>query len=191
MQKRLILASSSPRRRELLRQVGINFSVRVTEIDESNVTTNDPVEKVKQLALLKGRSIPVDEDEVTLAADTIVAYNKEIFGKPNNQEEAFQMIRTLSGEQHEVYTGVVIRAVFGEIGFVEKTVVEFWPLDDEEIKYYIQTDDPYDKAGGYGIQSLGAIFVKQIIGDYYNVVGLPLSRVVRELTTFGIETLHK
>lgn len=185
--KNLILASSSPRRQELLKQVNIPFTIRKPAIDETQITTKDPVEKVQQLAIRKGRAIQIqNEYEVILAADTVVSYEQTIFEKPKNKEEAFNMIHSLSGETHDVYTGVNIRSTEHESIFVERTKVVFWPLSKSEIEWYVSTDDPYDKAGAYGIQSLGAIFVKEIIGDYYNVVGLPLSRVVRELRKFSI-----
>lgn len=181
MQKKLILASASPRRQQLLRQAGLAFTVRTADVDESIVTTNDPAAKVQQLAKLKGESIPLGDHEVILAADTTVAYQNQMFDKPADEAEAYEMIRLLSGTQHDVYTGVYIRSQQEDISFVAKTVVEFWPLEEAEIRRYVQTKEPYDKAGGYGIQSTGALFVKQTIGDYYNVVGLPLSRVVRKL----------
>lgn len=182
--KKLILASSSPRRRDLLRQVGIDFIIRTADVDESLVTTNDPKERVRQLAIIKGENVAAEKDEVILAADTIVAYKNEIFNKPKNEEEAFTMIHRLSGNTHDVYTGVYIRSNDKIVTFVEHTLVEFWPLKEEEIRRYVRTKEPYDKAGGYGIQSVGALFVKQTIGDYYSVVGLPLSRVARELKQF-------
>lgn len=187
MKNTLLLASSSPRRQELLNQVKIPFKLRNPNIDESQITTTDPVEKVKQLAMRKGRNVQIeDKNEVILAADTVVSYNKTIFEKPKNREEAFKMITALSGDVHDVFTGVMIRSSINERLFVERTKVTFWPLTKSEIEWYVTTDDPYDKAGAYGIQSLGAMFVKEINGDYYNVVGLPVSRVVRELTEFSI-----
>ncbi|QGH33720.1 septum formation inhibitor Maf [Gracilibacillus salitolerans] len=183
----LILASSSPRRQELLRQVHIPFTIRKPEVDESQITVTDPAEKVKQLAMLKGRDVPIqDKDEVILSADTVVSLQQNIFEKPTAKQAAFKMIEAMSGHKHEVYTGVMLRSSDQEIVFVESTTVEFWPLTEEEIISYVETDEPYDKAGGYGIQSVGAMFVKGIIGDYYNVVGLPISRVVRELSKFEI-----
>ncbi len=192
MGKELILASSSPRRQELLKQVNIPFQIRTANVDESVIQTTNPIEKVKQLAELKGQAIPFQhKNEVILAADTIVAHNERIFEKPKDKEEAYYMMSTFSGNSHDVYTGVLIRSDEKEVIFVEKTKVEFWPLTDEEIKWYISTDDPYDKAGGYGIQSLGSIFVKQIVGDYYNVMGLPISKVVRKLRDFQIYPKYK
>ncbi|WP_067727668.1 Maf family protein [Oceanobacillus damuensis] len=187
MTKTLILASSSPRRQEILNQIQLPFSIRKPSTDESQVTTNDPAEKVSQLALLKGRNVSIDnKDEIILSADTIVSHNQKIYEKPKDKEEAYQMISALSGSIHEVFTGVMIRSINDRKVFVERTKVEFWPLSEEEIEWYLSTDDPYDKAGAYGIQSVGAMFVKQIIGDYYNVVGLPISRVVRELRGFSV-----
>ncbi|WP_164667310.1 Maf family protein [Virgibacillus doumboii] len=187
--KKLILASSSPRRQELLNQVKIPFTVRKPDVDESQINSKDPLEKVKQLAILKGKNTSIDHnDEVILSADTVVSYNQMIFEKPENKEEALQMITAFSGNEHDVFTGVMIRSLDNEIIFVERTKVEFWPLSKEEIDWYISTDEPYDKAGAYGIQSIGAMFVKQIIGDYYTVMGLPISRVVRELRSFSVYT---
>lgn len=186
MEKTLILASSSPRRQELLQQVQIPFQLRKQTMDESQINTSDPMEKVKQLAMLKGRPVPIQHNEVILSADTVVSYQQRIFEKPESQKDAYQMISALSGDMHEVFTGVMIRSLDEEITFVERTKVEFWPLSEAEINWYIQTNEPYDKAGAYGIQSVGAMFVKQIIGDYYNVVGLPISRVVRELRKFSV-----
>lgn len=189
MNPKLILASSSPRRQDLLKQVNIPYSVRVAHVDESVVKTSNPVEKVRQLAKLKGRSVSINNhNEVIISADTVVACNGKIFEKPKCKDEAHQMISSLSGNVHEVLTGVTIRSISEEAILLEKTQVEFWTLSKKEIEAYIATDEPYDKAGGYGIQSLGAIFVKRINGDYNNVVGLPVSRVIRELKKFGLKT---
>ncbi|RYG73037.1 septum formation inhibitor Maf [Lentibacillus lipolyticus] len=182
MDYQLILASSSPRRQELLKQVNIPFMVRKQDADESVITATDPYDKVKQLAELKGRNADIkEENEIILAADTVVAYQNQIFGKPESEADAFSMLSLLSGSAHDVYTGVMLRTRDEERVFVEKTAVEFWPLPDREIANYIATGDPMDKAGAYGIQSEGAVLVKRINGDYFNVVGLPISRVVREL----------
>lgn len=187
MTKTLILASQSPRRQELLKQIGLSFIVRTANIDEKQVTARDPETKVKQLAQLKNWAIPLQaEDEVILAADTIVALDGEIFEKPVNKDEARRMMKLFSGNIHSVFTGVAIRSVQKELVFAVETKVEFWPLSDAEIAWYINTDEPYDKAGGYGIQGLASLFIKQIIGDYYNVVGLPISYVMRKLQNFDI-----
>ncbi len=185
--KQLILASSSPRRKELLNQVNIQHNVRKQHVDESNVPFYNPRTYVESLAERKGRSVVFESDrEVILSADTIVCFDGQILEKPKTREEAFNMLRKLSGQTHEVYTGVMLRSPEQEMFIVDKTSVEFWPLSKEDIELYLDTGESFDKAGGYGIQSTGAMLVKQISGDYNNVVGLPLSRVVRSLRTFGI-----
>jgi septum formation protein len=187
MQNRLVLASSSPRRQALLKQVKIPHTVKVKEVDESVINIEDPQETVKQLAILKNQTMGTPyENEIILTADTVVSYKNEIFGKPKTAEEAFTMLKAMQGNIHEVYTGVMIRSLEKEIVFSEKTSVEFWNLSDEELNAYIETGDPFDKAGSYGIQSEGAVLVKRIIGDYFNVVGLPIARTVRELKRFDI-----
>jgi len=187
MNRQLILASSSPRRQELLTQVKIPYDIRVADVDESAVQTTDPYQRVEELATLKGQSVPFHHDrEVILAADTLIAHENKILEKPKDKAHARDMLNTLSGNSHDVLTGVMIRTKEKETSFVVRTKVEFWPLDPEDIERYIATDEPYDKAGAYGIQSLGAMFVKQLIGDYYNVMGLPLSKVVRTLKGFNI-----
>lgn len=191
MANKLILASSSPRRQELLEQVQIPFTVRTKAVDESLIQSIDPLEKVRKLSKVKGRAVPLNSDqEVILSADTLISFEGKILEKPKTKEEAYEMIASMSGKTHEVLTGVTLRRKDKEETFVERTKVEFWPLREEEIIAYINTDEPYDKAGAYGIQSLGAIFVKQLIGDFYNVMGLPLSRVVRKLREFDIQVLH-
>lgn len=185
--KQLILASSSPRRKDLLEQVNIPYELRKQEADESKLPFYNPHDYVKALAELKGRSVPFSSaDEVILTADTVVSIDDKVLGKPSSREEAFEMISMLSGQVHEVYTGVMIRSTEQERFIVEKTSVEFWPLTKEDIELYLDMEDYADKAGGYGIQTHGAMLVKKIEGDYYNVVGLPLSRVVRSLSAFSI-----
>ncbi|HLR51412.1 MAG TPA: Maf family protein [Candidatus Avamphibacillus sp.] len=187
MTKQLILASSSPRRQALLKQVNIPFSIRKPNVDESQIMTNDPVEKVKQLSLLKGNATSLLEDnEVILSADTVVSYDHQILEKPKDKQDAFKMLSLLSGSVHEVFTGVTIRSAEKEITFAQETEVKFWPLSESEINNYIASGEPFDKAGAYGIQGMGAILVKKINGDYFNVMGLPISRVCRELREFSI-----
>lgn len=185
MNKKIILASSSPRRQALLKQVQLPFTVRTNEVDESVVTTNNPQERVMQLAKFKNEHIAFENnDEIILTADTVVAYQNTVFEKPQNKREAFEMISTLSGSKHDVFTGVMIRSQTNHVLFAEQTKVEFWPINQDDITAYVNTEEPYDKAGAYGIQSVGAKFVKQIFGDYYNVVGLPISKVIRKLRLF-------
>ncbi|WP_347860941.1 Maf family protein [Salimicrobium sp. PL1-032A] len=186
MTKTLILASSSPRRQELLKQVHLPFSLREQNFDEARITATDPRKKVEQLAWNKGKNVPIEEGEVILTSDTVVSYQGQIFEKPNSEEEARRMMEAMSGNVHEVMTAVYIRSKEQAVLFTETTEVEFWSLDSQDLDWYVKTGDPYDKAGGYGIQSLGAMFVKRIDGDYYTVMGLPISRVVHELKDFSI-----
>jgi len=189
MPNHLILASSSPRRQALLKQVNIPFSIRKPDVDESQITASEPRERVKLLAELKSNATPLlNEDEVILSADTVVSFDNEILEKPKDKVDALRMLSLLSGSTHEVFTGVTIRSADREITFAKKTEVEFWPLSSSEMDRYIATGEPDDKAGAYGIQGIGAIFVRKITGDYYNVVGLPVSRIIRELREFSIET---
>jgi len=183
--KRIVLGSSSPRRQEMLRQLGIPFIVRTPNVDEENVLIINPIEKVETLAKLKANNISLQsEDEVIVTADTIVAYQGTIFEKPKDKEEAYQMITTLSGTTHEVITAVALRSTEKEEAFSVTTKVKFWDLTEEEIKAYIKTEEPYDKAGAYGIQDRAGTFVKKINGDYYNVVGLPVASLLRKLRKF-------
>lgn len=178
----LILGSSSPRRQDILRQINIDFTVRKPHVDETQIKTTDPIKKVSALSQLKAENIPFEStDDVIVTADTVVSYNNIIFEKPKSREEAFTMIRALSGQTHEVHTGVLIRSKDKQTSFVETTQVTFYPLTEKEITRYIDTKEPYDKAGAYGIQGLAAPFIKKINGDYYNVVGLPIGRLMQEL----------
>lgn len=187
MSKHLILASSSPRRQELLTQVNIPYTIRKADTDESQITTNDPVKKVTQLATLKGQETSIlHVDDVILSADTVVSYQNDIFGKPKDKQDAIRMLSSLSGSTHTVYTGVMIRSMDQSVSFVEKANVKFWPLTNSEIDWYVSTEEPYDKAGAYGIQAIGAMFVKKITGDYFTIMGLPISRVCQELKQFSI-----
>lgn len=188
--KEIILASTSPRRQALLEQVAIPFTIKTGDVDESMIQEKNPAEKVKKLAKLKGQAVLAQANEIILAADTVVSYEESIFEKPQDEDEAYQMIASLSGTTHEVYTGVYLRRGNEEIVFAEKTSVTFSVIEEAHIKRYVKTKEPYDKAGAYGIQSVGALFVKEISGDFYNVVGLPLSRTIKELEKIGFHYFH-
>lgn len=189
--KKIILASGSPRRKELLNQAGISFSVCVSQAEEV-LDTTDPAEAVEKLSALKCREVfqRTCEDVMVIGADTVVAFENRIFGKPGTEKEAEEMLLKLQGSRHQVYTGVTVcvREKGKETSFLfhEKTEVEFYPMDREEIHTYIATGEPMDKAGAYGIQGKAAIFVKEISGDYNNIVGLPLARLYQELKKRGI-----
>ena len=183
----IILASGSPRRADLLTQAGFSFRVEKSLAEEYS-TALSPAEYAKDLALLKSSDIfekNSNDSIIVIGSDTIVYYDGEILGKPADASEAFDMLNMLAGRTHQVYTGVAILArIDGTTRtsvFAECTNVTFYPVSDWELKEYIATGDPLDKAGSYGIQGPFAIHVKEIQGDYNNVVGLPLARLYQEL----------
>ena len=173
----LILASASPRRRELLNLLGLPFTVRPVKIDETLDPALPPMEAVGRLSARKARAQLRRTGEVFLAADTVVVLNGKILGKPRSPEEAAGMLRALAGQEHLVMTGLTVASDWGTETVTEVTAVRFRDLTDREIAAYVATGEPMDKAGAYGIQGGGAIFVTGIAGDYYNVVGLPLCRL--------------
>lgn len=182
--KSLILASSSPRRQELLQLLQIPFQSISANVNEDFSEHMKANEVVKELAYRKAAAVAKEhQDHWVIGSDTIVVLNGEILGKPINRADAQETLKKLSGQTHEVYTGVSIILGRHDYVFVEKTNVTFWELSDLEIERYLDTGEPFDKAGSYGIQGYGALFVKQIDGDYYSVVGLPVSRLARELKT--------
>ncbi|MBD1381197.1 Maf family protein [Metabacillus arenae] len=182
LKQHLILASGSPRRKELLENINIPFTVIVSDVEETLDNTLSPEKLVMSLAKQKADAV-ADRfpDSFVIGADTIVAKNGQMLGKPHNEQEAYDMLSMLSGDTHEVFTGVCIRKNDVVNCFYGKTTVTFWALSEQEIKQYIQTGEPFDKAGSYGIQKAGSVLVKEIAGDYFTVVGLPVSLTVREL----------
>jgi len=185
--KRLVLASGSPRRKELLEQVNLQFEIIVSRFEEHHSQSVPPSDLVKQLAFGKANDVFTNQsDAIVIGADTVVTLGADILGKPESREHARQMLKALSGRTHIVYSGVVILSNEQHSQFYEATEVEFWDLTDVDIENYLDTGEPFDKAGGYGIQGFGAAFVKRIHGDYYSVVGLPISKTLRELQAFGI-----
>ena len=188
-----ILASGSPRRKELLEQIGLSFSI-LPSTKEEVINTQIPEELVSELAFQKAMDIATQSEtgSIIIGADTIVCHNEKILGKPKNKEEAVLMIEDLQGHCHDVYTGVciIIKEKDEKITiskFCENTKVEIGTLTREEIIKYVATGEPLDKAGAYAIQGKFAKYVNRIIGDYYNVVGFPLSRFCKELKNLGIE----
>lgn len=177
----MILASQSPRRRELLSLITEDFRIIPAKGEEILPEKITPENAVLALSEKKADEIFAgNKGEIIVAADTIVAIDGKILGKPRDDEDAFSMLMTLSGRVHEVFTGVcVIFPNGGKERFFEETKVEFYPLSDSEIAEYIKTGEPMDKAGAYGIQGKGALLVKRIDGDYYNVMGLPVARLSR------------
>lgn len=189
----LVLASGSPRRKEILKGLGLSFEVIVSGADEQSISGEHiaPALYVQELALLKASATQRDvralekKRRLILAADTVVCYKGQILGKPKDEEDAFSMLSTLSGQVHEVHTGICL--MNADTGFAatdfQTTQVVFDELSDETIKAYIETGEPMDKAGAYGIQGIGTILVKEIRGDYFNVVGLPVRTLNHLLET--------
>jgi len=189
---RLILASSSPRRRYLLEQAGLTFAVIPSTVDESSVPTDIPEEHVRLLAEAKANEISESyPDNWVIGADTVVLIDGNILGKPDSATSARQMLETLSGKTHRVLTGFCICRKANGRSFCEtvESKVLFKTLSDGEIDWYIRTGEPFDKAGGYAVQGLGSFFVKRIEGSYTNVVGLPICEVMEYLLSEGVVTL--
>ena len=177
----LVLASKSPRRSEILKNAGIDFTIRVADADETIPAGTNPQDAVVFLAARKALAVERAEHETVLGADTIVVLNDKILGKPKDREDAFNMLRSLSGRVHSVFTGVCAVGNGISLTFAEETKVEFYSLTDDEINEYLDTDEPYDKAGAYGIQGIASKFIRGIEGDYFNVVGLPISSVYKKI----------
>lgn len=211
---RLVLASASPRRRELLSQIGLEFTVMPSTKEENAKTTEagalvqelsrqKAVDIWEQLSGGQGQNPDADQEQISeetqepnlngkrqpellvIGADTVVCCEGKILGKPHNREAAAEMLTALQGRSHEVYTGVTLYSQSETVTFFECTQVEFYPMTEVEISEYIDSKEPMDKAGAYGIQGLGARFVKGIRGDYNNVVGLPVGRLYQELKSHG------
>ena len=211
---RLVLASASPRRRELLSQIGLEFTVMPSTKEENAKTTEagalvqelsrqKAVDNWEQLSGDQGQNPDADQEQISeetqepnlngkrqpellvIGADTVVCCEGKILGKPHSREAAAEMLTALQGRSHEVYTGVTLYSQSETVTFFECTQVEFYPMTEVEISEYIDSKEPMDKAGAYGIQGLGARFVKDIRGDYNNVVGLPVGRLYQELKSHG------
>lgn len=187
----LILASTSPRRRELLGMLGLSFTVLGADIDETMDPRRGAEAEVSRICRAKAEAVrPLSAaEDVIVAADTIVCVDSRILGKPRSEADAAAMLRLLSGRTHEVRTGVTVLGDSRCVTEVEETAVRFRPLQENEIRAYIESGEPMDKAGAYGIQGLGSIFVESILGDYFNVMGLPLCRLSQILNAFGIAVL--
>ena len=192
---KLILASGSPRRREILTDLGYSFDVKTADFDESQVSLEKPPEGVQALALGKAtaaaEATSVDAPTVFLGSDTVVALNDAVMGKPTDEEDARAMLRSLSGRTHVVYTGVALveknerDEIVSNETFVEATEVTFFDLTEEEIDWYVRTGEPMDKAGAYAIQGIAGKFVSRFDGSYENVVGFPVDVVRDMLSRFG------
>ncbi len=177
----VILASASPRRKQILENAGFDVTVRVSDADETLPDGISPEKAVEHLAKIKANAIERKTDETVIAADTVVALDGKILGKPRDEKDAFGILSALSGKKHRVYTGVCIIYNEKEIVFSDCTEVQFYKLDENEIYDYIATGEPMDKAGAYGIQGRGCMFVKEIKGDFYNVMGLPVGKIGQKI----------
>ena len=181
-ESRVLLASQSPRRREPMKLLFADFDTCVTNADETLPAGAAPGEAVREIALRKARAAAWEHmDAIVIAADTVVSIDGMILGKPRDAGQAAQMLRRLSGRIHQVFTGVALCRSGHEESFFVKTDVAFAPLDESEITWYLTTDEPFDKAGAYGIQGYGARFITGITGDYFNVMGLPVNAIYERL----------
>lgn len=187
---KLILASQSPRRKELLGLFSIPFVIEIADIDEEMDPKKLPFDEVARVSRLKAEAVPRDMDDIVIAADTIVVCDGAVLGKPKDEDDAFRMLRALSGKDHQVMTGLTV--LKGETAGVctEVADVHFRELTDREILAYIRTGEPMDKAGSYGIQGKAAMFVEGIRGDYFNVMGLPVCRLYQMLKEIAPELLE-
>ena len=189
----IILASQSPRRRELLERMGLTgFRVVSPDVDEHMEEDLPPAQLVCRLSQRKARAVreQVGDEGLIIAADTVVALDGTVLGKPADELAAFKMLSTLSGVRHQVYTGLTVLRGGEEHTEYEVTDVSFRELTQGEIEDYIRTGEPMDKAGAYGIQGYGALFISGIQGDYYNVMGLPVCRLGQLLETLGVHCMH-
>ena len=189
--RQIILASSSPRRRELLEKAGVHFQVMPSQ-EEEHIEKKEPAQIVENLSWQKAASVAskTGQDVIVIGSDTLVAYEGRVLGKPRDEEEAVETLKLLQGNTHRVYTGVtvIVRDKEEEITktFSRRTDVTFYPVDEKEIRAYVATGDPMDKAGSYDIRGDFSVYIKEIYGDYNNVVGLPVARLWRELRRLGL-----
>ena len=188
----IILASSSPRRRELLSRITQNFDVKISDFDENSINfQGDFGGYVKELSYNKAMDIAknISEEALVIGADTIVSLDHKVLGKPSDEEEAINMIKALSGRTHEVYSGITVIKTpeLTTLSDFAMTSIKFSQLSDEEILNYVKTKEPLDKAGAYGIQGLAGVSVEEIHGCYYNVVGLPLNKLKKLIDTLTLK----
>lgn len=183
---RLVLASGSPRRREILRLLSLEHETRLAAVDEELRPGEDARIEARRLAVEKASAIPCGPEEVILAADTLVVLGDEILGKPTDEADAVRMLMRLQGRRHEVFTGLALRVGSRIEADIAVTRVWFRSLDAAECEEYVGSGEPLDKAGAYGIQGLGAVLVQRIEGEYFNVMGLPVQLLLSLLARFGL-----
>ncbi len=173
----IILASQSPRRKELLDLFHLPFEIRVADIDETMDSRKSPFDEVARVSRAKAQAIPREENDVVIAADTIVVCSGQVLGKPRDEADAMRMLSLLSGRDHQVMTGMTVLRGEKCVSCTEVTDIHFRTLSEKEIRNYVATGEPMDKAGSYGIQGGAALFAEKMVGDYYNVMGLPVCRL--------------
>ena len=187
----IILASQSPRRKELLGLFPFSFTVRVADIDEHMDPTLPPEEEVARVSRLKALAVPRETDDLVIAADTIVVCDGQVLGKPADTDDAYRMLRLLSGREHQVMTGLTVIRGEQEVVTTAITHIRFRELTDREIRRYIATGEPMDKAGSYGIQGGAALFAQQLTGDSFNVMGLPVCRLGQILMEIAPDVMEE
>lgn len=187
---RIVLASGSPRRQELLQRIGIrDFTIRVPQVEELYPDGLTPEEIVCYISREKSQAVPSDQEEIVITADTMVFLDDQRLGKPQDEADALRMLTALQGRRHTVCTGVTVRQGDRVLTESEATGVVFRPAEESELRAYIATGEPMDKAGSYGVQGKGALLVERLEGDFFNVMGLPVLRLSRMLAQFGIKLL--
>ena len=187
----LILASASPRRKELLNLFGVPFVIRVADIDETMNPDAAPFDEVARVSRAKAMAVSREKGDVVIAADPIVVCQNTVLGKPRDEEDAYRMLRSLSGKDHQVMTGVTVLRDDRAETFTEVTDLHFRDLSDQEILRYIASKEPMDKAGSYGIQGGAALFCTHMVGDYYNVMGLPVCRLGQTLKAVAPDMMEE
>lgn len=189
----LILASKSPRRQELLRLLRVEFQIMTEEVDETMDPSLPPEEEVRRVSALKAQAVTdcVTPQDTVISADTIVVLDGQIMGKPKTEEQAVQMLRSLSGRTHRVMTGLTVRQGSRTESVTVITEITFRPLSEREITAYVRSGEPMDKAGAYGIQGGASVFVSHLSGDYFNVMGLPVCTLTQLLRSFGVPVLEE
>ncbi|MBO2526767.1 MAG: septum formation inhibitor Maf [Clostridiales bacterium] len=187
----IILASSSPRRKELMERMGLEFTIRTAQHDETMNPAGDPADEVADVSRRKASAIQplCTEDDIIVAADTVVVCDGLIMGKPHDFEDAVNMLHRLSGREHQVMTGLTVSRGSRTETRTVITAVRFRPMSDAEIRAYVATGEPMDKAGAYGVQGLAAMFIEGLDGDFYNVMGLPLCTLAAMLRGYGVKLL--
>ncbi len=186
--KKIILASQSPRRKKILEQIGLDFKIVVSDFDETTIEFKTPQEMVEKLSFEKAKIIAGKyPNAIIIGADTTVIFREEIIGKPKSKADAIRILKLLSGNIHEIVTGFTVTEGRKSITKHVESRVKFKKLSDEEIDAYVATGEPMDKAGGYGIQDKGGLFIEKITGDYFNVVGLPIFALSKALKVFGVD----